>query len=93
MAAAAVQGSFRFHCCNRRAVEAGLIGVDDPGLRMRWIAEGLAEQAFGRRGIAQRRQQEVDGGTCGIDGPIEVTPTALALEYTSHRLARICWSV
>ena len=43
---------------------------------MRWIAESLAEQAFGRRGIAQRRQQEVDGGTGGIDGPIEVTPTA-----------------
>src|SRR5215472_5773982 len=44
---------------------------------MRWIVEGLAEQAFGRRRIAQRRQQEVDGGTRGIDGPIKVTPTAL----------------
>ena len=44
---------------------------------MRWIAERLAEQAFGRRGIAQRRQQEVDGGTGGIDGPVEVTPSAL----------------
>ena len=65
-----------FNCCNRRAIEAGLISVDDAGLRMRWIAESLAEQAFGRRGIAQRRQQEVDGGTGGIDGPIEVTPTA-----------------
>ena len=41
----------RFHCGNRRAIEAGLIGVDDAGLRMRWIAEGHAEQAFGRRGI------------------------------------------
>jgi len=30
---------------------AGLIGVDDAGLRMRWIAKGLAEQALGRRGI------------------------------------------
>jgi hypothetical protein len=69
MAAAAAQGSFRFHCGNRRAVEAGL--------RMRWIAESLAEQAFGRGGIGQRRQQEVDRGTRGIDGPIEVTPTAL----------------
>src|ERR1700675_3500753 len=44
---------------------------------MRWIAESLAEQAFGRRGIAQRREQEVDGGTGGIDCPVEVTPTAL----------------
>src|ERR1019366_3871672 len=52
-----------------RAVEAGLISVDDAGLRMRWIAESLAEQTFGRRGIAQRRQQEVDSGTGGIDGP------------------------
>jgi hypothetical protein len=44
---------------------------------MRWIAQRPAEQAFGRRGIAQRRQQEVDGGTRRIDGPIQVTPTAL----------------
>jgi len=51
MAAAAAQGSFGFHCGNRRAVEAGLISVDDAGLGMRWIAESLAEQAFGRRGI------------------------------------------
>src|ERR1700737_4641186 len=29
MPAAPVQVSFRFHCGNRRAVEAGLIGVDD----------------------------------------------------------------
>src|SRR5580704_1771747 len=46
MAAAAAQSSFRFHCGNRRAVEAGLIGIDDPGLRMRWIAESLTKQAF-----------------------------------------------
>src|ERR1035437_2991053 len=77
MSAAAAQGSFLFHCCNRRAVEAGLISIDDAGLGVRWIAESLAEQAFGRRRIAQRRQQEVDSGTGGIDGPIEVTPTAL----------------
>jgi hypothetical protein len=36
-----------------------------------------AWQAFGRRGIAQRRQQEVDGGARRIDGPVEITPTAL----------------
>jgi hypothetical protein len=77
MSAATAQDSFRFHRCNRRVVEASLIRVDDVGLWMRWIAESLAEQAFGRGGIAQRREQEVDSGTGGIDGPTEVTPTAL----------------
>ena len=70
MAAAAAQSSLLFHCCNGRATEAGLIGVDDAGLGMRWIAESLAEQAFGRSSIAQRREQKVDSGTGGIDGPI-----------------------
>src|SRR6202047_5586800 len=37
----------------------------------------VAEQALGRRGIAQRRQPEVDGGARGIDRPVEVPPTAL----------------
>src|ERR1019366_3558929 len=77
MSAAAAQGSFLFYRRNPRAVKAALISIDDAGLRMRWIAESLAEQAFGRRSIAQRRQQEVDSGTGGIDGPIEVTPTAM----------------
>jgi len=31
MPAALVQGSFRFHCGNRRSVEARLISVDDLG--------------------------------------------------------------
>ena len=52
VAATASQNSFFFHCWNRRAVEACLIGVDDAGMRMRWIAESLAKQPFGRRGIA-----------------------------------------
>jgi hypothetical protein len=77
MSAAPAQGSLHFHRCNRRVVEAGLIGVDDTRLRMRRIAERLVEQALGRRGMAQRRQQEVDGGASGIDGLLEVTPTAL----------------
>lgn len=55
MSAAAAQGSFLFHRANRRAIEAGLISVDDPGLEMRWIAERYAEQACGRCGIAQSR--------------------------------------
>src|SRR5215469_782230 len=56
MVAAAAQGSFHFHSGNRRAVEAGLIGVDDARLGMRWFTESPAEQALGRGGIAQRRQ-------------------------------------
>jgi hypothetical protein len=56
MPAAATQSSFRFHCGNRRAVESGLISVDDARLRMRGVAERLAEQAFGRRGVAQRER-------------------------------------
>jgi hypothetical protein len=43
MAAAVAQGSSLFHTCNRRAVEAGLIGVDDARLRMCRIVERLAE--------------------------------------------------
>ena len=41
------------------------------------IPESLAEQPFGRCGIAQRGQQEVDRGAGRIDGPIQVTPAAL----------------
>ena len=37
----------------------------------------LAEQAFGRRGMAQPREHEVDRGAAGIDGSVEVAPTAL----------------
>ena len=51
--------------------------VDDTGLRMRRISERLAEQAFGRSGIAQAREHEVDRGTGGIDGSVEVAPATL----------------
>ena len=44
---------------------------------MRRISERLAEQAFGRSGIAQAREHEVDRGTGGIDGSVEVAPPAL----------------
>ena len=44
---------------------------------MRRISERLAEQAFGRSGIAQAREHEVDRGAGGIDGSVEVAPTAL----------------
>ena len=57
MSAAAAQSSLLFHCYNGRAIEAGLIGVDDAGSRMRRIAERLAKWAFGRRLIAQRESR------------------------------------
>ena len=44
---------------------------------MRRIGQRLAEQVFGRRGIAQAREPEVDRGSGGIDGSVEVAPTAL----------------
>ena len=51
--------------------------IDNPGLPMRRIRQRLAEQAFGRSGIAQPREHEVDRGAGGIDGAVEVAPTAL----------------
>ena len=44
MLAAGAQGAFLFHCWNRRAVETGLIGVDDTGLRMRGIVTPASHQ-------------------------------------------------
>src|SRR5215469_7821663 len=43
MSTAAARNSFLLHCWNRRAVQACLIGVDDPGLWMGWMAENLAK--------------------------------------------------
>jgi hypothetical protein len=43
MSTAAAEDSFLLLCWNRRAVQACLIGVDDPGLWMGWIAESLAK--------------------------------------------------
>src|SRR5689334_13379404 len=58
MAAAATQDSFCFRSGNRRTIEPRAIRVDDTGLEMRRIADGLTEQAVGRRRIAQCRQQK-----------------------------------
>ena len=54
-----------------------MVRIDNPGLPMRRIRQRLAEQAFGRSGIAQPREHEVDRGAGGIDGSVEVAPTAL----------------
>ena len=77
VAATASQDSCLFHPRNCRAVETGLVRVDDAGLRMRRISQRLAEQACGRSGIAPPREHEVDRGAAGIDGSVEVAPTAL----------------
>ena len=44
---------------------------------MRRNSQRLTEQAFGRCGIAQAREHEVDRGIGGIDGSVEVGPPAL----------------
>ena len=54
-----------------------MVSVDDAGLRMRRISQSLMEQAFGRRGIAQSREHEVDRGAAGIDGSVEGAPATL----------------
>ncbi len=74
VAATASQDSCLFHSRNCRAVETGLVSVDDAGLRMRRISQRLAEQACGRSGIAPPREHEVDRGAAGIDGSVEVAP-------------------
>ena len=68
MSASATQRSLSLHSEDRRAVEACRVRVDDAGLRMRRIRQRLAEQTFGRRGIAEPREHEVDRGSGGIDG-------------------------
>jgi hypothetical protein len=47
-------------------------------LRMRSIIQRVAKQSFGSIGVAQCGQQEINGGTCRIDGPVQV---ALAAFY------------
>ena len=44
---------------------------------MRRIRQRRAEQACGRNGIAQPRGHDVDRDFGGIDGSVEVAPTAL----------------
>ena len=53
-----------------------MVRIDNPGLPMRRIRQRLAEQAFGRSGIAQPREHEVDRGAGGIDGSVEVSVLA-----------------
>jgi hypothetical protein len=73
---AVTQRSFLLNTRNRRAVDGSLIGVDDARRGMRPISQGLAKQAFGRIGVVQRRQQEIDGGTRGVDGAVPIAPAA-----------------
>ena len=54
-----------------------MVRIDNPGLPMRRMRQRLAQQAFGRSGIAQPREHEVDRGAGGIDGSVEVAPTPL----------------
>jgi hypothetical protein len=74
MSAAPPERSFLLYVWDRRTVDRCQIRVDDAGLRMTSVTQRLTKQPFGRIRVAQRRQQEIDGGTAGIDRPIQVTP-------------------
>ncbi len=65
MLAAATQSSFRFICGNRRAVEAGLISVDDARLRMRG-----ALSAWRNRRLAAAASRNADNRK-SIMAPVE----------------------
>ena len=54
-----------------------MVRIDNPGLSMRRIRQRLAAQAFGRSGIAQPREHEVDRGAGGVDRSVEVASTPL----------------
>src|ERR1035438_3314069 len=41
------------------------------------VAERLAKQPLGSIGVTECRQQEIDSGTLGVNGPIQVTPATL----------------
>src|ERR1039457_2232432 len=74
---AGAQRPFLFTVGDRRAVNRCQISVDHSRLGMGSIAERLAKQALGSIGVAKRRQQEIDGGSPGIDGPVQVAPATL----------------
>ena len=57
-------------CRDRGWVGACPIGADPVGGEQRLIFQRLAEEALGRLQIALRRQEEVDGRTVLVDGPV-----------------------
>ena len=46
---------------------------DDPRLRIGWVEQRLPKEAFGCRGIAFDREQEIDGLPSGIHGSIQIS--------------------
>jgi hypothetical protein len=75
----AAKNSFLLDVGDGRPVDRGKIHVDDARLRMRRTAQRLAKQLFG--GVAQRRKQEVNRGTAGIDGPLQCRPPRNSAGY------------
>ena len=74
MSAAGAQGAFLLHCGNRRAVETGLIDVDDTGLRMRG---SLSAWRHSRLATAASRSADRTQST--------VAPVASRAQYKSHQ--------
>src|SRR3954453_2618946 len=56
--------------------------ADPVGREQGLILQHLAEEALGRRQIALRRQEEVNGCAVLVDGPVEVAPLAADLDVT-----------
>ena len=56
-----------------------LVHVDDPRHGIARSTQGLAEEAFGSRGIALGGEQEIDRLAGGIDRPVQVAVLALDL--------------
>src|ERR1019366_3540156 len=74
---AVAQRPFLLTVGDRRAVNRCQVGVDHSRLGMGSIAECLAKQPLGSIGVTKRRQQEINGGSPGIDGPVQVAPATL----------------
>jgi hypothetical protein len=77
MAAATAECPLLLNSRDRRGVEGRQVRVDDARLWMRLIFQSLTKQPFGGIRVTLGRQQEIDRRTCGIDGPIQITPLAL----------------
>jgi len=56
--------------CDRGWVGPRTIGADPVGGEQRLLLQRLAEKAFGGVEIALRGEQEVDGRTVLVDGPV-----------------------
>ena len=79
------QCSFLLTVGDRGAVDRRQVGVDHSRLRMGSLAERLAKQSLGSICVTQCRQQEIDRGTRGIDGPVQIAPSTLHRKWSKRQ--------